>query len=345
MDASAVNINVTVDDFDAIVNYADQSQWFTPDPSSADFDAKASPWWMGTFHKTESIGASFSFNFTGPAIYIYGQKGPDYGSFSVELDSNSQTLSAYATENGTAPVALFSTNSLSYSNHQLTIKNLGKQGQDGGGNAFMFDSLQNTVQVAPAGASVNNSTVQEDNSTLTYSGTWGSNKSGNFSGGGSSFTNGDGASVSLKFHGSTIWVFGDKKNDHGLYSAVLDNDTQQTFNGVSGCGGAFGMTCEQQQPCIKYFASNLDGSEHTLTITNMAGVNQSFFDLDSIVISVPSEYAPRNLSGSASSSSTGGAQPTTTGSGSQNNAAVALHVFNPLLLIFASLCLFTKRFH
>lgn len=141
---------------------------------------------------------------------------------------------------------------------------------------------------------MSNSTVQEDNSTLTYSGTWGSNKSGNFSGGGSSFTNGDGASVSLKFHGtspmnnvyclihlnhpgSTIWVFGDKKNDHGLYSAVLDNGTQQTFNGVSGCGGVFGMTCEQQQPCIKYFASNLDGTEHTLTITNMAGVNQSFF--------------------------------------------------------------------
>ena len=65
MDSSAVNINVTVDDFDAIVNYADQSQWFTPDPFSAGFDAKNSPWWMGTFHKTETVGASFSFNFTG----------------------------------------------------------------------------------------------------------------------------------------------------------------------------------------------------------------------------------------------------------------------------------------
>lgn len=65
MDASAVNINVTIDDFDAIVNYADQSQWFTPDPSSADFEAKNSPWWEGTFHKTETIGASFSLNFTG----------------------------------------------------------------------------------------------------------------------------------------------------------------------------------------------------------------------------------------------------------------------------------------
>ena len=146
-------------------------------------------------------------------------------------------------------------------------------------------------------ATVTNNTVQEDNSTLAYSGTWGSNKSGNFSGGGSSFTNGDGASVSLKFHGmpsikqvniflsilineylgSTIWVFGDKKNDHGLYSVVLDNGTAQIFDGVSGCGGAFGMTCEQQQPCIKYFASNLDASEHSLTITNIPGVNNSFF--------------------------------------------------------------------
>lgn len=37
------------------------------------------------------------------------------------------------------------------------------------------------------------------------------------------------------------------------------------------------MTCEQQQPCLKYFASNLNSSEHRLKIENLAGVNNSFF--------------------------------------------------------------------
>ncbi len=76
---------------------------------------------------------------------------------------------------------------------------------------------------------------------------------------------------------SAIYLFGDKKNDHREYNVYLDNDTAQTFNATSGCGGAFGQTCEEQQPTIKYFASNLDDSVHTLKVENLAGVNQSFF--------------------------------------------------------------------
>lgn len=65
MDNSAVNVNVTVDDFDSVLSYPDQSVWQTPDPSSPSFNASATPWWMGTFHKTEVVGASVNFNFTG----------------------------------------------------------------------------------------------------------------------------------------------------------------------------------------------------------------------------------------------------------------------------------------
>lgn len=65
MDTSAVNVNVTVDDFDSVVSYPDQSVWQTPDPSSSTFTAVGSPWWMGTYHKTDVVDASFSFNFTG----------------------------------------------------------------------------------------------------------------------------------------------------------------------------------------------------------------------------------------------------------------------------------------
>lgn len=77
--------------------------------------------------------------------------------------------------------------------------------------------------------------------------------------------------------GSAIYVFGDKKNDHGLYSVTLDTETAGTFNGISGCGGAFGMTCEQMKPTLAYFASNLGQGSHTLKIENIAGVNKSFF--------------------------------------------------------------------
>lgn len=79
--------------------------------------------------------------------------------------------------------------------------------------------------------------------------------------------------------GSAIYVLGDKKNDHRIYSVVLDNGPVQYYSGISGCGGAFGMTCEQQEPTMKYLASNLNDSLHTITIENHTGVNASFFGM------------------------------------------------------------------
>ncbi|KAG6898996.1 hypothetical protein C0993_001919 [Termitomyces sp. T159_Od127] len=283
MDFSAVNLNITVDDFDSVLSYTNQSAWQTPDPSSPSFDASATPWWMGTYHKTDLVGASVTFNFTGervvqgPAIFIYGYSGPSYGSYEIEIDSTVSTLSAYATSNSSGSTLLYGTNNLTYAFHTLTLRNVGAKNEDVGGNTFLFDYLQTTIQLAPAGATVTNTTYEEDNAALKYSGTWNQNKSPNFSGGGTSFTNEDKATVSLSFHGSAVYVFGDKKNDHGLYNVILDNKTAEVYSGVSGCGGAFGATCEQMKPTLEYVASNLDDSLHTLTIENLAGINKSFF--------------------------------------------------------------------
>ncbi|KAJ3872576.1 hypothetical protein F5051DRAFT_150965 [Lentinula edodes] len=337
MDSSAVNFNVTVDDFDSVLSYPDQSVWTTPDPSSSDYLPENSPWLLGTFHKSDTVNASINFNFTGPALYIYGFSGPEYGSYEVLLDSSSVTASAYSSSNGSTPHLLYGTSNLTYGEHEITLRNLGaiSSNGDGGGNSLLFDFLRFTVQLAPAGASVSNTTIQENDSSLSYTGTWGSNTSGNFSGGGSSYTNDDNASVSFPFNGSAIYVFGDKKNDHGLYSVVLDNGTEQIFDGVSGCGGAFGQTCEQQQPTLAYFTSNLAEGEHSLSITNLAGVNQSYFDLDSIVLTIPSSYAPRTLTNSSDSSgSSSGNSTSGSGSGSSPNSTNAALMTQPISLVF-----------
>lgn len=157
---------------------------------------------------------------TGPALYIYGFSGPEYGSYEVLLDSSSVTASAYSSSNGSTPHLLYGTSNLTYGEHEITLRNLGAilSNGDGGGNSLLFDFLRFTVQLAPSGcvhviytknsflcfsrASVSNTTIQENDSSLSYTGTWGSNTSGNFSGGGSSYTNDDKASVSFPFNGS-----------------------------------------------------------------------------------------------------------------------------------------------
>ena len=64
MDLSAVNWNVTIDDFDSLLTYGDPAQWTTPDPSASNYST-AGPWFRGTYHKTETKGASVSLNITG----------------------------------------------------------------------------------------------------------------------------------------------------------------------------------------------------------------------------------------------------------------------------------------
>jgi hypothetical protein len=76
--------------------------------------------------------------------------------------------------------------------------------------------------------------------------------------------------------GSAVYIFGDKVDDHGLFSVTLDNRSVQQFDGVSGCGGDYRKYCEKTNT-IAFFASNLDSSLHTVTLQNNAGVNNSYF--------------------------------------------------------------------
>ncbi|KDR78299.1 hypothetical protein GALMADRAFT_224674 [Galerina marginata CBS 339.88] len=361
MDLSAVNWNITIDDFDSLLTYDDQSVWTTPDPSVAGFDPTNSPWSRGTYHQTTTKGASVSLNITGPAVYIYGDTGPSCGSFEVKIDSVVLQYSAYRESSNNSSTLLFAASNLTYANHNIVLRNLGAlpEAGDKGGDAFTLDYIHSTIQLAPAGATVKNVTYEEHDPAITFSGTWGNNSSPAFSGGTTTFTNQDNASFSFSFHGSAVYVLGDKKNDHRLYSVVLDNLPAVSYNGISGCGGAFGLTCEQQAPSIKYLASNLDDSLHKITLVNHANVNASFFDLDSIVVAVPSQYGPRQLSTGSSpftTSSTSGTPtlpPTATRTGtssssdsgsSQTSAGHVLveTILNPLLLLTFAVLYFVR---
>lgn len=75
--------------------------------------------------------------------------------------------------------------------------------------------------------------------------------------------------------GSALYIFGDKVDDHGIYSVVLDERPAQQYDGKSGCGGIFEHACEKDNT-LKYFVSNLDAGGHTFTLTN-AGINGSYF--------------------------------------------------------------------
>jgi hypothetical protein len=87
----------------------------------------------------------------GPALYLYGASGPDYGSYEISIDGGSVILSAYASTNASNPHLLYSNSSLPYANHTLKVTNLGAQNGDQGAGNFLFDYLLATTEIAPSG--------------------------------------------------------------------------------------------------------------------------------------------------------------------------------------------------
>ncbi|KAJ7154932.1 hypothetical protein C8R43DRAFT_884951 [Mycena crocata] len=280
MHSTATKFNLTVDDFDSLITYPEQSQWLTPDPSAA-HDPANDIWFDGTYHRTNVTGASFSFGFKGSEFFLYGAAGPQFGTYEVDIDGCPEEHSAHAARNASGHL-LFHKKDLEYTDHTVTVTNLGAK-HHGEGTDFLVDFVKSTVDIAPAGATLTNTTLEETDTQLVYMGDWTNVFNPLFSGGFSRYTNGDGASVSLTFHATALFIFGDKTDRHGLYTVKLDDRATETFNGVSGCGGAFAHACEKDNT-LAYFAANLDEGPHTVTVTNIPGELGAYFGTSSLIL-------------------------------------------------------------
>lgn len=106
----------------------------------------------GTAHFTSNSSAYVNLTFAGTGLDIYGASGPAYGSYSVELDGQTTTATAYAPVNGTLPHLLYTTSDLNTSQqHFLVLRNLGNNGNSTQGSQMLLDFARLTVPVAARG--------------------------------------------------------------------------------------------------------------------------------------------------------------------------------------------------
>ncbi|KZV80454.1 hypothetical protein EXIGLDRAFT_845505 [Exidia glandulosa HHB12029] len=85
-------MNVSFDDTDPYISFS--PEWRIQPPNSADTSVTAS--WQGTYHASQSYGATANVTFSGAGIYIYGSKGPGNANYSVEIDDRVFYLPGYA---------------------------------------------------------------------------------------------------------------------------------------------------------------------------------------------------------------------------------------------------------
>lgn len=158
-----------------------------------------------------------------------------------------------------------------------------------------------------------NTTIEEDSSLISYTGTWVENSSPRFSSNQKSrYTRENNASFTVNFNGNAIYVIGDVVNDHGLYSVYLDSFPREEFSGIAGCRGK--GACEADGT-LAYFRSGLSDGSHKLTIVNNATKEQPYagdsstfgwraFDLDVIYVTTAGSYGSAPLATTITSTST-----------------------------------------
>ncbi|KAI5450921.1 hypothetical protein NCC49_002661 [Naganishia albida] len=304
----ALTLNLTIDDFDPLIAYSNPVQWTTPNPQdhpswfNQSQQETGSVWHQATYHQTNVPGAEARFNFTGATLDIYGFSNTSYQiiidpSLPEPYTANITTSTGLASSaDSESRHALFSSTSLSsnaqlnYAQHEVLIRNVGAK--EGLGVLGLDYVVVGGIPVGAEGATLTNTTVDDNSSLLNYTGSWTTNNVTDFWGGSSAYTNTPGDSVSLSFGGSAVYVYGDQVNDHGYYTVFLNDTLQANLTGRSGCAGSDGEKQCEKLGGLHFFAGGLPEGRHALRIVNggVAG-NQTYFDLDRITYTTPSNYS------------------------------------------------------
>ena len=88
------------------------------------------------------------------------------------------------------------------------------------------------------------------------------------------FTGTSDAFASLDFKGTSVWIYGAKRNNHGEYIAGIDSQGQ-LFDGFD-AGGLF------QQ--VLFSAFELNSSAHSVSVLDVGNDPLSYLDVDSVSI-------------------------------------------------------------
>ncbi|PPQ63737.1 hypothetical protein CVT24_004246 [Panaeolus cyanescens] len=85
------------------------------------------------------------------------------------------------------------------------------------------------------------------------------------------FSNTTGATMTLRFFGNNVGIYGSKRPDHGLFNVTIDGNTYPTLNGSSP-SPLFNQTL---------FNTTLDNGPHTMVLTN---IGNTTLDVDYLAL-------------------------------------------------------------
>ncbi|ORX40609.1 hypothetical protein BD324DRAFT_678060 [Kockovaella imperatae] len=290
-------MNITIGYYDKNGKSAG-SKWTSKHPG----DSLKDRYFRSTFHATTQDGDYMSFTFNGSAVYVYGAKRSNHGSYSATIDGQTGggLLFGYAAKPEIFQAPLFFTENLNPAKtHTVVLTNLADQTNPAptAENPYFLD-IDYVVITQPVPSDKIYTTTYDDFSpSFTYSQFQPVPNFGNgYYNSTSHLTFNTSASLAFAFNGTSVQIFGGLNVDHGNYTIVLDGGLTQVFNGSS-------PDLWSQQSL--FLATNLTEGEHFITLTNLGGTAGNAFDFDYAVVNstVSPDLAGNNATNTTTDSS------------------------------------------
>jgi subtilisin family serine protease/fibronectin type 3 domain-containing protein len=215
----------------------------------------------GNHSNTFTKGASFEFTFTGTGIRWYGFTSNSRGIAKVFIDGvEIQDVDCY-TSTSVYQKLLFEKSDLSYGTHTIKIVATGNKNSSSTGISVTLDALE-TLKVPQ----IIKTKYEDNNSGITFSGTWYKYTDPKSSGGNHSNTFTKGASFEFTFTGTGIRWYGFTSNSRGIAKVFIDGVEIQDVD-------CYTSTSVYQK--LLFEKSDLSYGTHTIKIVATGNKNSS----------------------------------------------------------------------
>jgi hypothetical protein len=255
--------NFTIDNINPMIQYGPQSAWSEGDDAE---DSLGSQYFKGTFTTTTTFQSFATFTFNGTQVFICGAKRSNHGPYQIHLDGLASSFDGFSAE-AILQQPLYTSPVLEQGQHTVTLINY----SDDPNRPFLdldFITWTTTLEDGESGVI----RIQDTDSAFVYApaDAWSTNLGTltGFDGGSGHVSSDPSASVSFKFQGDSISVFGVVGPFVAPYTVQIDGVPAPTMAGTSGASsGSFNATKQSYiQQVALYRGSGLGAGSHTITL-------------------------------------------------------------------------------
>ncbi|WWD03610.1 hypothetical protein V865_001664 [Kwoniella europaea PYCC6329] len=303
-------MNITIDDRSPQIIYKTTTNSWYVDHTSNNL---TSQYFDSTFYTSDGENDSATLEFNGTAIYVYGAKRDYHGTYGVQLDDDHlEELDGYS-DDVLIQELLFKKEGLDNDKeHTITLTNLPSKTThprvSKGFSKWYLDIDHFVITVPNKVEEIVTTTIDDSSPYAQYVGTGWSNSTfgGGYYNNTAKINYGVGDSMSLKFTGTNIQVYGTINTDHGAYSISMDGNPAKMFDGYF---------FQARFSTVLYTATNLPEGEHTLVMQNAGGGKEgNGMEFDYAVVN-----STKLSAGSGTGTSTGGGTNANSNGSSSNN--------------------------